>query len=97
MPALIRVNVVPLTAQTLGVVLANVTGLPDAPPVAVKVNGASPAVALVGSTKVIVWPAIMGTLLVVNTVIPGETPRLATGVTSKHTYWPSSLLVSGIS
>ena len=33
MPALIRVNVVPLTAQTLGVVLANVTGLPDAPPV----------------------------------------------------------------
>ena len=56
-PVAIKVNVEPLVpevAQTLGVCDAKVTGLPEAPPVAVSVIGAAPTLTDEGGLKVIV-------------------------------------------
>ena len=57
MPALTMVAVVPDTVQMVGVVEANTTALPDAPPVAlrVKVPPVLKLIGVAGAKPVIVW------------------------------------------
>ena len=56
MPAATRVTVVPATLHA-GELVENVTGLPDAPPVAATVNAPSVIRLSASGAKLIVWPA----------------------------------------
>jgi len=76
-PAFATVRVLPDTVQTSGVILAKVTGLPEAPPVAVKVAWSPTAAGVAGEKLVMVWfflvrvRVVVGPSLVVGMIVMG--------------------------